>query len=1018
MELVRESCPILPKMAFKNGLSERLDELRFPSPRSPPSESAFPGYNSLSPGHTSFVSAFPRSSGDVRANLQRRFTTDSSKLSSWSYLNQVGGPSQVADPLDLLSSFEKKRQHIEYMREQRRRFEEDMKLLDMQHEKEKQEMDQLARDLAKAGLSGPVSEPTTPPEYRERGFAGAFTRPTRFSTSSVTSSPGFFNVFAPSQVTSPPSQTTHSSAHTPTNRFSVHSVPGSRRNSEKEDFAQETTSPFRPGPSIHRYSMPSTGLGSQIRPNIAAFSNTSGLDSFSAAKYLFHNEDDRATVTEEDRIPTPDIKSYLKLTDPDDKFPTLSRRSDSGLLSANSDALDLANSRTPNPETWNSHSRHRSSHQSMPQNALNMFRLDQLGNSTSESHAQASNPARHIARHSLEATLLHSQEGGHGNIGPAVSSRPTSLQTSYSTNDVPTIKGDGFNPAITPPKAHAESFQQHNTSLGRLPANSIGTQQKDAVQHDEPKPQNSLTQQTTLQASAPPFGPQLTAAAVTQNTVTPTAMTAFPAPFYGYGIQTYMGNPVQVNGQLQNFSPTAPYGAYPPYGNYRLAEGQAKGVAARRSGDGDSNQLSRFTNFPLEHYRGELYTLCKDQHGCRYLQRKLEERNPEHVQLIFDETNMHVVELMTDPFGNYLCQKLLEFSNDEQRTALINNAANQLVKIALNQHGTRALQKMIEFISTPEQIQTVIQALRDHVVELVQDLNGNHVIQKCLNRLSAEDAQFIYDAVGANCVVVGTHRHGCCVLQRCIDHASGEQRARLIAQITANAFALVQDPFGNYVVQYILDLAEPHFTEPLCQAFRGNIPALSKQKFSSNVIEKCLRTAEFQMRRQMIDEMLAGTELEKMLRDSFANYVVQTAMDFADPETRARIVDAIRPILPSIRQTPHGRRIAGKMMASEGSGRGSAATSGQVTPNEMNSAQLPGPLQGPQKPFLYQHNSFPAPTVGPQFGSQNFMPASGSGSVSNTTSGGASDNSSGIYAPAAQQPNGNIGAQSQLYAYF
>lgn len=134
------------------------------------------------------------------------------------------------------------------MREQRRRFEEDMKLLDMQHEKEKQEMDQLARDLAKAGTSGPVSEPTTPPEYRENGFPGpgGFSRPTRFSTSSVTSSPGLFNVFAPSQVTSP-SQVNHD-AQTPTNRFSVHSVPGSRRNSEKEDFGQDQMqSPFRTG---------------------------------------------------------------------------------------------------------------------------------------------------------------------------------------------------------------------------------------------------------------------------------------------------------------------------------------------------------------------------------------------------------------------------------------------------------------------------------------------------------------------------------------------------------------------------------------------------------------------------------------------------------------------------------------------------------------------------------------------------------------------------------------------------
>lgn len=93
-------------MAFKNGLSERLDELRFPSPRSPPTESAFPGYSSLSPGHSNFVSAFSRPSSDVRANLQRRFTTDSSKFSSsWNYMSQ--GPSQLPelpDPLDLLSS--------------------------------------------------------------------------------------------------------------------------------------------------------------------------------------------------------------------------------------------------------------------------------------------------------------------------------------------------------------------------------------------------------------------------------------------------------------------------------------------------------------------------------------------------------------------------------------------------------------------------------------------------------------------------------------------------------------------------------------------------------------------------------------------------------------------------------------------------------------------------------------------------------------------------------------------------
>lgn len=305
--------------------------------------------------------------------------------------------------------------------------------------------------------------------------------------------------------------------------------------------------------------------------------------------------------------------------------------------------------------------------------------------------------------------------------------------------------------------------------------------------------------------------------------------------------------------------------------------------------------------------------------------------------MIWLETNQHVVELMTDPFGNYLCQKLLEYCNDEERTVLIQNASRDLVRIALNQHGTRALQKMIEFISTPGQIQTIIESLRHEVVPLIQDLNGNHVIQKCLNKLSPLDAQFIFDAVGTHCVDVGTHRHGCCVLQRCIDHASGDQKAWLIRQISNNAVTLVQDPFGNYVVQYILDLNEPIFTEPLVGHFKGRVGQLSRQKFSSNVIEKCLRCAQEPSKDMMIEEMLQPSELDRLLRDSFANYVIQTALDYANPSMKTRLIEAIRPYLPAIRTTPYGRRIQAKIQGNEGR---SGSSSGQATPIDGASGQV------------------------------------------------------------------------------
>jgi hypothetical protein len=172
-------------------------------------------------------------------------------------------------------------------------------------------------------------------------------------------------------------------------------------------------------------------------------------------------------------------------------------------------------------------------------------------------------------------------------------------------------------------------------------------------------------------------------------------------------------------------------------------------------------EFNRFSGMRLEDLQGEILSLCKDQHGCRYLQKKLEEGDPAHRDMIFRETYGHFPELMIDPFGNYLCQKLLEHATEEQRSAIIDSVSNDLVGISLNMHGTRAVQKMVDFLAQPrqpKQIRTLIYALSVNVVALIKDLNGNHVIQKCLNKLIPEDNQFIYNAIATNLIEVATHR--------------------------------------------------------------------------------------------------------------------------------------------------------------------------------------------------------------------------------------------------------------------
>lgn len=713
--------------------------------------------------------------------------------------------------------------------------------------------------------------------------------------------------------------------------------------------------------------------------------------------YLFDDDDQPSSLTKSNKTSPPDIKTYLQVQHTADGFPKLIRREENGDISVStaSAALDLASSSDNHQQQATDRvaaTRHRIS---LPPSTLggnmNIAPMNSiLANANDGGRSAAAN------RRSVEVHFTADTKR------PLLASPPSRLangsqlpMSSYSTNDIPTLKsinGDGSeggvplnSPSIqSSVLANATSPEQIPSVLSRFSSISNHQSQDYTTKPDELQEAFNHAQ-SSLQASATPFGPgqqDNQGQSYASPNMTPFSQ---PGAFYGgypmqmmnngfnnmsisgangYGMQNQW--PSQINSPYQQNN----FGGYQqPYqqngqagpGAGRFDNQRGNSVQQRRQAAEDAQ--NKFNSIKVEQLVGEIYTLCKDQHGCRFLQRKLEEHNEQAVQIIFDEVKHHMIDLMTDPFGNYLCQKLLESVDDEQRTVLIKSAMPSMVQIALNQHGTRALQKMIEFIHTPEQTDLIIEALGNDVVLLIQDLNGNHVIQKCLNHLSSIDATFIFNAVGAHCITVGTHRHGCCVLQRCIDHADGLQKGQMVDHVIRNAYPLIQDPFGNYVVQYILDLSEPCFTEPLCRAFYGEIATLSRQKFSSNVIEKCIRCASPETRREIITELMSTQTLEKLLRDGFANYVIQTAMDFADDEVKPLLVENVRMILPSIRNTPHGRRIQSKITDYDNRHSNPAATalSSLETGNSPAGTSYPGPEPTTAPSRANRHAMFGAP---------------------------------------------------------
>lgn len=135
----------------------------------------------------------------------------------------------------------------------------------------------------------------------------------------------------------------------------------------------------------------------------------------------------------------------------------------------------------------------------------------------------------------------------------------------------------------------------------------------------------------------------------------------------------------------------------------------------------------------------------------------------------------------------------------------------------------------------------------------------------------------------------------------------------LISAICQNSLTLVQDPFGNYVVQYILGLHEPKANSMIIHCMLGRLNVLSRQKFSSNVVEKCLHLGTTEDKNRVIMELADTRSLGELLRDIYGNYVVQSALGVAQEPQLSHFLGAVRPLLPSLRASGQGRRIAQKL---------------------------------------------------------------------------------------------------------
>ncbi|PVV03061.1 hypothetical protein BB560_002469 [Smittium megazygosporum] len=360
-----------------------------------------------------------------------------------------------------------------------------------------------------------------------------------------------------------------------------------------------------------------------------------------------------------------------------------------------------------------------------------------------------------------------------------------------------------------------------------------------------------------------------------------------------------------------------------------------------------STVLEEFRNnktrkYELKDIRGYIVEFSTDQYGSRFIQQKLEISSSEDKLMVFQEILPHALHLMSDVFGNYVIQKFFDHGSAPQKHMLALQMSNHILTLSLQMYGCRVVQKALEHVGIDLQT-SMIKELDNHVLKCVKDQNGNHVIQKTIECVPADRIGFIIDSFQGQVFQLATHPYGCRVIQRLFEHCSDEKTRSLLVELQRYIPGLVQDQYGNYVIQHILEHGDPADRTMIINKISGNVLRLSKHKFASNVVEKCITYGSPTERFSLISEVINVKQddvsgLALMMKDQYANYVVQKMLDVVGDDQRQDLLSALQPHLPSLRRFTYGRHLTNKVESLLSNKNSSSASSANSSNNTNVSA--------------------------------------------------------------------------------
>ena len=285
--------------------------------------------------------------------------------------------------------------------------------------------------------------------------------------------------------------------------------------------------------------------------------------------------------------------------------------------------------------------------------------------------------------------------------------------------------------------------------------------------------------------------------------------------------------------------------------------------------------------------------------------------NEEIRNSIFNVIKREILILSLNPFGNYVIQTILYFMEKEKVNYIFDSLKDFFFQLSMDQYGCRVLQTLIEIIAEfndKDKLKFLIDKLKElkeknptNFAKLFYDKNGNHVIQKLIEKLDDKEINDIYDEVLREIKLI-YDKYGSHIVQSLLyklnELKNEEKKNKIIEQIFTQDFdELCKNKYSNYVLQSIIGKYGVKI-EDISEKLKGKISEFSLDNCASHIVEKILVYGNKKQRDEIGKEIIEEDKknnncITTLVTHMNGNYVIQKAIEYCSDDIKREIIQRI-----------------------------------------------------------------------------------------------------------------------------